>query len=165
MLLYYCGHQCLQILLNQNSASVSCNSISYRIAMQPWMLQWQYIRPHCMHRVQRCSPLLQIWLSLCVCLSVYVCFSVWPNREPKKNHLISFGFGLGWRSGHGLVEGLDFPQEKRQFRGTRPLWVAFHQNSLTTLHPFNGPFSGTTQVSRYQKGKTNLDFIEARDSG
>jgi len=28
----------------------------------------------------------------------------------------------------------------------------------------NGPFSGTTQVSRYQKGKTNLDFTEARDS-
>jgi len=34
----------------------------------------------------------------------------------------------------------------------------------THIHPFNGPFSGTTQVSRYQKGKTNLDFIEARDS-
>jgi len=29
---------------------------------------------------------------------------------------------------------------------------------------FNGPLSGTTQVSRYQKGKTNLDFIGARDS-
>jgi len=29
---------------------------------------------------------------------------------------------------------------------------------------FNGPFSGTTQVSRYQKGGTNLDFTEARDS-
>jgi len=29
---------------------------------------------------------------------------------------------------------------------------------------FNGPFSGTTQVSQYQKGKTNLDFTEARDS-
>ena len=29
--------------------------------------------------------------------------------------------------------------------------------------PFNGPFSGTTQVS-HQKGKTNLDFTEARDS-
>jgi len=27
-------------------------------------------------------------------------------------------------------------------------------------HQFNGPFSGTTQVSRYQKGKTNLDFTE-----
>jgi len=31
-------------------------------------------------------------------------------------------------------------------------------------HPLNGPFSGTTQVSRYQKGNTNLDFTEARDS-
>ena len=35
---------------------------------------------------------------------------------------------------------------------------------MTDTHPFNGPFSGTTQVSRYQKGKTNLDFTEARDS-
>jgi len=34
----------------------------------------------------------------------------------------------------------------------------------THTHPFNGFFSGTTQVSRYQKGKTNLDFSEARDS-
>ena len=33
----------------------------------------------------------------------------------------------------------------------------------THTHPFNGSFSGTTQVSRYQKGKTNLDFTEARD--
>jgi len=29
---------------------------------------------------------------------------------------------------------------------------------------FNGPFSGTTWVSQYQKGKTNLDLNEARDS-
>ena len=31
-------------------------------------------------------------------------------------------------------------------------------------HPFNGPLSGTIQVSRYQKGKSKLDFTEARDS-
>jgi len=31
-------------------------------------------------------------------------------------------------------------------------------------HPFNGSLPGTTQVSRYQKGKTNLDFTEARDN-
>ena len=36
--------------------------------------------------------------------------------------------------------------------------------ALLLLHPFNGPFSETTQVSRYQNGKTNLDFTEARDS-
>ena len=34
----------------------------------------------------------------------------------------------------------------------------------THTHPFNGPLSRTTQVSRYQKGKTNLDFTEAKDS-
>ena len=32
------------------------------------------------------------------------------------------------------------------------------------LQPFNGLFSRTTWVSRYQKGKTNLDFTGARDS-
>ena len=39
-----------------------------------------------------------------------------------------------------------------------PILLGYH------THTFNGPFSGTTQVSRYQKGKTNLDFTEARDS-
>ena len=34
----------------------------------------------------------------------------------------------------------------------------------THTQPFNGPFSGTTRVSRYQKDKSNLDFAEARDS-
>jgi len=38
------------------------------------------------------------------------------------------------------------------------------ENTHTHTHPFNGPFPGTTQVSRYQKGKTNLDLTEARDS-
>jgi len=34
----------------------------------------------------------------------------------------------------------------------------------THTHPFNGPLSGTTRVSRYQKCKNSLDFTEARDS-
>jgi len=34
----------------------------------------------------------------------------------------------------------------------------------THTHPFNVPLSGTTRVSRYQKGETNLDFTAARDS-
>jgi len=38
------------------------------------------------------------------------------------------------------------------------------QLTHTHTHPFNGPFSRTTQVSRYQKGRTNQDFTEARDS-
>ena len=37
-------------------------------------------------------------------------------------------------------------------------------NTRTHARAFDGPLSGTTRVSRYQKGKTNLDFTEARDS-
>jgi len=36
---------------------------------------------------------------------------------------------------------------------------SLHTHTPTKL----GPFSRTTRVSRYQKGKTNLDFTEARD--
>jgi len=32
------------------------------------------------------------------------------------------------------------------------------------MHLLNGTLSRTTRVSRYQKGKTNLDFTETRDS-
>ena len=48
-------------------------------------------------------------------------------------------------------------------------WTDRHTNTIHHsqghTHPLNGPLSGTTWVSRYQKGKTNLDFTEARDSG
>ena len=37
-------------------------------------------------------------------------------------------------------------------------------HTYTHTHTFNGRLSGTTRVSRYQKGKTNVDFTEARDS-
>jgi len=45
-------------------------------------------------------------------------------------------------------------------------WDSTHTHTHTHTHtqPFSGPLSGTTQVSRHQKGKTNLDFTEARDS-
>jgi len=36
--------------------------------------------------------------------------------------------------------------------------------SMQNAHPFNGPFSGITQASQYQKSNTSLDFTEARDS-
>jgi len=35
----------------------------------------------------------------------------------------------------------------------------------TTPHRFNGLFSRTTRVNRYQKGETSLDLNEARDDG
>ena len=51
-----------------------------------------------------------------------------------------------------ILKGRDPEERQRERRGD------------THTHPFNGPFSGTTRVSRYPKGKTNVDFTGARDS-
>ena len=68
--------------------------------------------------------------------------------------------------------GTPFPCVPRQFNHwlfTCSCMLSIHVHERngeknTHTHTFNGPLSGTTQVSRYQKGKTNLDFTEARDS-
>ena len=53
----------------------------------------------------------------------------------------------------------------RSFRSeTEQNSLTKHTQTHTHTHSFNGPFSGNTQVSRCQKGKTNPDFTEARDS-
>jgi len=50
--------------------------------------------------------------------------------------------------------------ENRILAVSNDTWVQIN----THTHIFKGPLTGTTGVSRYQKGKTNLDFTEARDS-
>jgi len=37
--------------------------------------------------------------------------------------------------------------------------AAYDTHTHTHTHTFNGPLPGTTWVSRYQKGKTNLDLL------
>ena len=55
-------------------------------------------------------------------------------------------------------------QQQNMAKVRNNLQTAAFSHTHTHTHPFNGPLSGTTQVSRYQKGKTNLDFTEATDS-
>jgi len=56
--------------------------------------------------------------------------------------------------------------KRRRGKATHDNQIISSQTILTPQNtpPFNDPFSGTTRVSQYQKGKTNLDFTEARDS-
>ena len=44
------------------------------------------------------------------------------------------------------------------------LWYWLVQVVLENTHTHTGPLSRSARVNRYQKGKTNLDFTEARDS-
>jgi len=50
-----------------------------------------------------------------------------------------------------------------EFSTVLPTLFPYHTDHKHTP-TFNGPFSGTTRVSWYQKGKTNLDFTGARYS-
>ena len=56
-----------------------------------------------------------------------------------------------------LATGINLYKQQQQH------YITLHYTHTHT-HPFNGRLSGTTRVSRYQRGKTNLDFTEARDS-
>ena len=77
----------------------------------------------------------------------YVCL---PLSSYQWNSVLLWG--LGWRIRRG-------PLMLRQC-----LLAHLLLQLLQLLQPFNGLFSRTTWVSRYQKGKTNLDFTGARDS-
>jgi len=55
--------------------------------------------------------------------------------------------------------GVGAPESRGHRAAPTPL-----THTHTHTHPFNGPLSGTTRVSLYQKGKTDLDFTKARDS-
>ena len=59
------------------------------------------------------------------------------------------------------------PQMRFRLRPGTEYWqyINFFTYKLTHTHkhtPFNGPLSGTTRVSQYQKDKTNMDSTEAR---
>jgi len=56
------------------------------------------------------------------------------------------------------------PATSAENTNTAVLYMLQGWYTHTRTHPFNCPFSGTTQVSQYEKGKTNLDYTEARDN-
>jgi len=66
-------------------------------------------------------------------------------------------------SGAGLLR---FSWKRGRYTGVIVVVIVFGylNNVQVNTQPFNGPLSGTTRVSRYKKGKTNLDFTEARES-
>ena len=66
----------------------------------------------------------------------------------------------------GLSHLLFLPRDARAVFAIWPcLFVRLSQLGLLLQHSFNGLFSRTTSVSRYQKGKTSLDLNGARDDG
>ena len=103
----------------------------------------------------------EILQSACLCLSV--CLSVYSRIA--KLHVQTLRNVLNTRP-VALVQSFsnDIAMRHAQVLFGFKDDIPFTHNDHTRTHPFNGRLSGTTRVSRYQKGKTNLDFTEARDS-
>ena len=86
----------------------------------------------------------------------------YSHRESQTHDLLIAGPML-----HQFGHCLKAVQEKRVLYGHSVVVavISYNDNKTHThTHPFNGTLSGTTRVGQYQKGKTNLDFTEARDS-
>ena len=84
----------------------------------------------------------------------------WTKRMP----LIVVNGGR-WCLPAWKVSAFSKQQQRPPYYSTQTVNLCYiHTYTHTHTHMFNGPLSGTTRVSRYQKGKTNLDFTEARDS-
>ena len=85
------------------------------------------------------------------------------DRSKYIQRNLSIGFLIKVNNMHTRCDNAIFG-EIFQVRSFQSLRQSSRGYTHTHTHPFNGPFSRTTQMSRYQKGKTNLDFTEARDS-
>jgi len=102
-----------------------------------------------------CDSEGHIHLSVCLCVRFAgrLCLTSVINEQKQKHIRIE------------VAMTTDQLQQRRDQQLADRLVCEFTLTPTTaTTHPFNGPFSGTTRVGRYQKGKTNLDFTEARDS-
>ena len=93
----------------------------------------------------------------CTYTAWFVCMSVWYRLTQRQHNTEKR------KQSHKFCSYLHMCIVFHQFfLLSRRLFL--HVSTYTHTHPFNGLFSGTTRVSRYQKGKTNLDFTGARDS-
>ena len=101
------------------------------------------------------------WSSLCYCHSIISCFIEIQSGLPFWCRLTQVSPD---ESVVIISRSSVCGSSQWQFIGTRCWLVSTLIHTHTHTHSFNGPFPGNTQVSRYQKGKTNLDFTEARDS-
>ena len=102
-----------------------------------------------------------IW-SVCSEMQIVCIWSSWCHCHPKTpSSPASFKSTLVLPFWYWITQAV---LEKRPLNGCSSISSYTRVIKQNNTHPFNGPFSGTTQVSRYQKGKTNLDFTEARDS-
>ena len=105
----------------------------------------------CFSKIQIGRPGKRAVKRMCVCV---VKLSELINYRRKKRVSLCVNSSLMTVNYQSLQHRLEQGAERK----SQNITVA------VTTHLFSGPFSRTTQVRCYQKGKTDLDFTERRDS-
>ena len=100
-----------------------------------------------------------MWVSCCCCDEV-----VWAAELSHGELCLCVHRCLNVHVPSTLLESAVHSPRFRILAATSATCQSFCLLLESNTHPFNGPLSGSTWVSRYQKGKTNLDFTGARDS-
>jgi len=84
------------------------------------------------------------------------------NVRPQCLELVQFNAARPVAIKHSYTDRQRYSTTSRQLHGV--IKVNPCETMMLHTHTFNGPLSGTTHVSQYQKGQINLDFTEAGDS-
>ena len=126
-----------------------------------------HLRPHhCVHPPHHCLANSRTWHDLALTFpGLSTTKLVFPahSRSWKFNKHNSRTFQEAWAECAGSQSSRAHKTRNRA-RWLSSHWPGPEHPSRTHTHPFNGPLSRTTRTSQYQKGRTNLDFTEARDS-
>jgi len=104
-------------------------------------------------------PEICLWTQALLTSSEAVFTQQW-GISGKYWHTLCMLTSNNWTSHSSWVQLLQRGCRKNYFLAVSFLFIDWH----THTHPFNGPLSGTSRVSWYQKGKTYLDFTGARNS-
>ena len=105
-----------------------------------------------------------VWLSVWSQMQIISIWSSWCHPKTKTpSSLATFKFRLVLPFWYRLTQVV-LEKNPLSISSSYCLWSDKGFWGLLHTHPFNGSFSRTTRVGRYQKGKINLDFTEARDS-
>jgi len=113
-------------------------------------------------------------LFYCTCLLAPMCTSIccrvsWVCMCLLTNGMIGLAIFAGLTVVTGIQTCSSVIAQSRDMHRNSPhralLAMAANKSRKQQQHPFYCPLSRTTRVSQYQKGKSKLDFTEARDSG
>ena len=173
----------LTLLVGRQEGHPACKKLSGEVLA--WLSLWSKVQTciwpswfHC-HSTGLCVCVVCVWvldalvnLAKTALINAHLCLQSVNTTLIAPKYAIFTGIFFFPRWEHSPFQALSYTSSHgcslfgSSIITCQPIMLMPHTHARTHAHThlFNSPLSGSTRVSRYQKGKTNLDFTEARDS-